>query len=199
MGGTAMIESTTGRALGKHAPAERYRVHSVAFEDPDQALHAVKTFRDAEFEVANVYTPFAVHGMEEALGLPETNLPWATFWGGVAGLTVGLGFQFWAHAIDWPLNIGGKTSIAWPASLPVAFEMTVLLSAIATVGALLVTRGLRPRRSAATPDSQPDPRATDDRFVLLVVERDGGFLRPRFDALCTELGAVDVVEGWRVL
>jgi len=178
--------------------AERQRIHTVAFDDPDAALAAVREFRSSGFHVADVHTPFAVHGMDEALGLPPTRLPRATLVGGLVGGVVGMGFQLWVHAMDWPLNIGGKTNMAWQALVPVGFEVTILVAALATVAALLLRGRLFVRVSGGTPAGQPHARVTDDRFVLLVMEEDGGFSPQRFRAHCARLGAREVVEGWSV-
>jgi len=177
---------------------ERQRWHAVSFDDPDVTVAAVRTLRSEGYGVADVYTPFAVHGMDEALGLAETRLPWATFVGGALGLGLGMGFQLWTHAVDWPLNIGGKTNVAWEALVPVAFEVTVLLAAFATVGALLFKGKLFPRGNPDALPSQPSLRVTDDRFVVVVTETDASFSLEEFNALCTDLGAESVTEGWRV-
>jgi ActD protein len=176
---------------------DRVRVHTLAFEDPDRTLDAVRTLKRDGFEVHDVHTPYAVHGMDEALGLRETRLGTATFAGGLAGAALAFGFQIWTHAIDWPLTIGGKSPLALPAQVPVSFELTVLFAAFATVGGLLARRRLFPRL-AKVPAAQPDVRVTDDRFVVVVVERDGRFRRSRFLELARLLGSVETVESWRV-
>ena len=176
----------------------REQLHTVTFHSPKQSLNAVRVLREEGFEVREVYTPFAVHGMDEAMGLRETRLPAATLVGGVLGLSIGFGFQAWTHAVDWPLNIGGKSDLAWPALVPITFEVMVLLAAFATVGTLLLRGRLFPRLRGGTPRSQPDLRVTDDRFVLLIAETDGGFSTDRFQQICQEIGAEEVRIGWRV-
>jgi hypothetical protein len=176
----------------------RRRIHTLAFDDPARTLSAVKALRADGFEVDDVHTPYAVHGMDEALGLPATRLGLATLAGGLLGAAVAFGFQAWTHAIDWPLVIGGKSPLALPAQVPVSFELTVLFAAFATVGTLLARRRLFPRFAVQSP-TQPGLGVTDDRFVVLVVERDGGFRSARLRELGRELGAVDAVEGWRVM
>ncbi len=173
------------------------RLHSVIFDGPDGALQATRALREAGFEIKDVYTPFPVHGMEDAMGLRETRLPAATLVGGVLGLTLGFGFQAWTHNVGWPLNIGGKSNLAWPALVPIGFEVTILLAAFATVGALLFRARLFPQGIGSMPESQPDPRVTDDRFIVQVIERDGSFSRERFRELCRQAEANEVVEGWR--
>ena len=123
----------------------RRRIHTMAFDDPSRALAAVRALRADGFEVDDVHTPYAVHGMDEALGLPETRLGLATLAGGLLGAGVAFGFQFWTHAVDWPLVIGGKSPLALPAQVPVSFELTILFAAFATVGTFLARRRLFPR------------------------------------------------------
>jgi hypothetical protein len=179
-------------------PGSQIRAHTLAFDDPDRAALAVHALKHDGFEVHDVHTPYAVHGMDEALGLPETRLGVATLCGGLIGGAAATGFQVWTHAIDWPLTIGGKSPLALPAQVPVSFELTVLFAAFATVGGLFFRRRLFPR-VAAHPLAQPDARVTDDRFVIVVLERDGRFRRARFLELARSLGAVDAHEGWRVV
>jgi hypothetical protein len=176
---------------------DRQRVHGVVFDDPEHALSAVKTLRSEGFEVLEVYSPFPVHGMEEAMGLRKTRLPYATFVGGFAGCSLGLGFQLWTHTVDWPLDIGGKSDAAIPGLIPVTFEITVLLAAIATVAALIF-RGrlfppIRPRKAPCI----PPPGVTDNQFAVMVLERDAGFKPDKFVTTCRALSAQEVTVQWR--
>ncbi len=184
---------------GTDAPgAGKSRVHAVSFAEAPAALAAVRRLRAEGFEVHDVHTPFPVHGLDEALGLRPSRLGRMTFAGGVLGAAAAFGFQVWTHAVDWPLVIGGKTPLALPAQVPVSFELTVLFAALFTVFGLLARRRLFPRIDGR-PADQPHPRVTDDRFVVLVVERDAGFAPARFGELVTALGAVERAESWRAL
>lgn len=176
--------------------SDRFRQHLVVFDEPNRAVHAAAALRTGAYAVVEAHTPFAVHGMDAALGMKESRLPWMTFLGGILGGAVGLGFPVWVHATDWPLNVGGKGFVAWPAIAPVTFEVIVLLAAFATVGGLVWASRLRPRRKA--PDTQPLPVCTGDSFVLVVEERDGAFDLGRFREESDRLGATAVVENWRV-
>lgn len=171
------------------------RIHTLVFDDADETLAAVRRLRGDGFEVADVHTPFPVHGMDEAMGLRPSRLGMATLVGGLLGGSLKLLFQSWVHVVDWPYNIGGKPDLAFPALVPVTFEITVLFAAFATLGALLVGRRLCPRLRVP---SQPHPAVTDDRFVVLVLESDASFSPPRFHALCAALRPHEVYEGWRV-
>ena len=192
--------------MGRSIPAgtagskasSRKRVHAVVFDGPDPALDAVRSLVGAGYDVVDVHSPFPIHGVEEAMGMEPTRLPWATFVGGAVGGGCAILLQWWTHALDWPLNIGGKTDAAWPAQVPVAFELTVLIAAFFTVGGLFVRSRLTPSTSDRIPDEQPHPGVTNDRFVVLVSEGDAGFSRSHFIDLCDGLAPADLVEGWRI-
>ncbi len=177
---------------------ERGRVHMLVFDEPETTVDAVRSLRGEGFEVAEVYSPFPIHGIDEALGLRPTRLALATLVGGLAGGIGKLAFQGWVHVVDWPMNIGGKPDVALPALVPVTFELTVLIAAFATLGALFLRRRLFPRLVPAPAPSQPHPRVTDDRIAVLVVERDGSFAADRFARICETLRPLEVVEDWRV-
>jgi len=176
---------------------DRTRQHGLVFTDPETTLKAVKRLRAAGFEIADVHSPFPVHGINEAIGLAPTRLPWATFVGGSLGFIIAALLQTWTHSMDWPLNIGGKTKLAIPALVPVTFELIVLLAAFATVGGLLVRSKLRPTSHAERPKEQPIRRVSDDRFVVLVNERDGSFSRSEFDRMIKRLKPEKVLRDRR--
>ncbi|MEQ8767945.1 MAG: DUF3341 domain-containing protein [Planctomycetota bacterium] len=173
------------------------RTHALVFSDPDRTVAAVRRLQQAGFVVVDVYSPFPIHGLEDVLGLRPTRLGVATLVAGAIGGIVALWFQIWVHTVDWPLDIGGKDDLALPGLIPVTFELTVLAAALATVFAFLWRRGLFPRLSGA-PRALPHPRVTDDRFAVLVDERNAGFDPRAFRAIGRELEPEEIVEGWRV-
>jgi len=176
---------------------ERARLHRVTFDDPGRVLSAVRALSREGFEIAEVHSPFPIHGLPEAMGLPDTRLGWATLAGGLAGALGMLFFQGWVHTSAWPMDIGGKSDLAWPALIPAKFEVAVLLAAFATLLGLFVARRLYPRLDGGAP-GQPLPAVTDDRFCVLVLERDASFSLPRFRAVCESLEPIEVAESWRV-
>lgn len=133
--------------------------------DSDRALlEAVRAARRKNLGVRDVYTPFPVHGMDEAMGLPPSRLSRACFALGAAGLICALSFQYWVSLFDWPMNIGGKPFDASPALIPIAFEITVLVAGVGTVLTLLIFRGLLPGRLPQFSKLG----ATDDKFLLVI-------------------------------
>jgi len=157
--------------------------------EAEQVVTAVRRLRSAGLAVREVYSPFPIHGLDDALELRETRIGWATLVGGLTGGTLALGFMAWTHAIDWPRNFGGKTLWALPALVPVTFELTVLLAGLATFWALLWRTARSPGREAIPPPQ--DPRVSDDRFAVLLDPVDPERVRP----LAGALGAHLLIDG----
>ena len=143
----------------EHLHRSRFRA---SFADPEQLLHAVKHLRSAGHRVLDTYTPFPVHGMDEAMGLRPSRLPRACLAFAVLGLALAVGLQIWTSAVDYPLITGGKPLLAIPAFIPVAFELTVLLAGLGVVASFFLVARMRPR--LRIPDLHPG--ANDDRFIL---------------------------------
>jgi hypothetical protein len=156
------------------------------FEDEDALVEAVRAARGAGLAIHDAYAPYAVHGLDEAIGLRPSRLPWVCLVGALAGLGAAMALQYYVAVVSWPLNVGGKPFFSWPAFLPVAFELTVLFAGLGTVAALLARSRLFPGSGGAAP-----PRVTDDRFAL-ALRREG----ERFDdegaaRLLARCGAVE--------
>jgi hypothetical protein len=134
------------------------------FDRPEALLAATRGAREAGLPVVDAYTPFPVHGLDEAMGLRRSRLGVACFLFGLAGAALALGAQVWTSATDWPLNVGGKPFDSLPAFVPIAFEVTVLFAGLGVVLALFLRCGLGPGRR----ECLAAPRVTDDRFVLVL-------------------------------
>lgn len=101
-----------------------------------------------KIEMYDIYTPFPVHGLDDAMGIKRSFLPYITFLAGTGGLLFAVFLQVWTSAFDWPTIIGGKPYISWQAFLPISFELTVLFAAHTTVIAFLVFNKLFPGKKA---------------------------------------------------
>lgn len=157
-----------------------------SFTDPHPLLEAVKQLRLDGYRVIDTYSPFPVHGMDEAIGLKPSRLPRACLAFGLLGLAIALGVQVWTSAYDYPLIVGGKPLISLPAFIPVSFELTVLLAGLGVVGSLFVVSGLRPK--FRVPDLHPG--VNDDRFVV-VAEIQAGASFAGVQSLMADLGALE--------
>jgi hypothetical protein len=151
------------------------------FTDEGTLLAAVHAARAAGVAIDDAYTPYAVHGLDEAMGLRRSRLTWVCFLAGLTGAACALGFQLWTSTASWPLNVGGKPFASVPAFIPVTFELTVLSAALISGATFLLRSRLFPGRR-----SVPLPRVTDDRFALVVA--DGAAARK----LLRDAGAVEL-------
>lgn len=163
------------------------------YEDENQLLDAARRVRDSGYTRTDAFTPFPVHGIDEALGIKPTVLPWFTLCAGATGTTVALTMQWWMNAVDYPYIISGKPYASWPAFIPVAFELTVLFSAFTTVFAMLALNGL-PRFSNPLFSNPKFDRTTDDRFFLWVDAKDKYFNSDKVKGLLSETSPSSVEE-----
>lgn len=150
------------------------------FEREEDIRAAVLEFRRKNYRIQDVYTPYPVHGLDEAMGLPPSRIGWACFLFGAPACVAAVAFQSWVAAIDWPINIGGKPFFFWQMFIPVAFEFTVLCAGLGTVATLLVSQRLFPWAKPRLPALG----ATDDRFVLALAMTDTAFDREEVLSLC---------------
>ena len=114
------------------------------FTREQDVLAATAAVRKAGLGIRDVFTPYAVHGLEAAMGLRRSRLSQVCFFAGLTGLTTMLFFAWWTSAVSWPLNVGGKPLASIPAFIPVTFEFTVLCAALITVAALFGVAKLWP-------------------------------------------------------
>lgn len=132
------------------------------YTDETQVLEAVKAANVKHLAIADVYSPFPIHGLDPLMGLSESRLHIAGFVYGMIGtLTAFLGMS-WIFTKDWPIIFGGKPHWSVPAFIPITFELTVLFASIGMVVTFYVVCGLGPGVTNAT----LDPRITDDKFCI---------------------------------
>lgn len=132
------------------------------FADEDDTLEATKACREAGFEFYDVYTPYAVHGLDRAMGLPFSKVTWVTFCFGALGTTIALSGMSYAAWWDWPLNVGGKEALPFPAFIPITFELTVLIGGVCTMLGMFAMCLLFPGKKAKLLHKGQ----TDDKFVI---------------------------------
>lgn len=144
------------------------------FKTTGDVLHAAEKVRDAGFTKWDVHTPFPVHGMDRAMGLPDSKLGWIVLAMGLTGFFGGLTMMWWMNGVDYPLNIGGKPGFAPPALVPILFECIVLLSGFGAVFGMFGLNQL-PRHHHPIFESDRFERATDDRFYISIEAKDPKF------------------------
>lgn len=135
-----------------------------AYDDEAVLFPAVSKVRKSGYKIHDVYTPFAVHGLDVALGHKDTDLHIAGFIFGLCGTSTAVGFISWIYTSDWPINYGGKPHFALPAWVPITFELTVLFAAVGMVLTFCYLNQIMP----GVKKHVFHPRQTDDLFVMAI-------------------------------
>ncbi|MFM8832289.1 MAG: DUF3341 domain-containing protein [Cytophagales bacterium] len=160
------------------------------FEDEDVLLKAVEESRDKGVKIHEVYSPFPVHGLDEALGYKRSRLPIAAFLFGMTGTSLALLMQFWMLGYDWPMIIGGKNHASLPPFVPVTFELTVLLAAFGMVGTFFIVSDMKPYKYPR----QFDLRSTDDKHVMAIDLANNKLSKDELSSILKSSGASEVNE-----
>lgn len=165
-------------------------VHAI-YNDDDVLLSAVKMVKGEKFHIEEIYTPFPVHGLDKAMGLEPTRIAIASFIYGCIGFTVAILMMNYIMIEDWPMDIGGKPSFSYienmPSFVPIMFELTVFFAA----HLMVITFYLRSRMWPLKEAENPDPRTTDDHFLIeIITDKPVAALKK----LLKDSGAVEINE-----
>lgn len=177
------------KLIGLARPASRRGVAGI-WTDEHKLVDAAAAVRAAGFTQIEAISPFPLHGIDDAMGIPRSFIPWVTFVFGLIGFSFGTWFTWWASAVNWPLIIGGKPMWSVPAFVPIMFELTILFAALSSVGALIMVCGL--------PQVDPpiiDPALSSHKFGLWVPEGSVGYNALKLEQMFKELGAADVKKA----
>lgn len=166
-----------------------HKVIQALFDDDDVLLSAVKDLKDADYQIEEIFTPFPVHGLEKAVGLPNTRIAITSFIYGVIGFAFSVWMMNYTMIVDWPMNIGGKPSFSYaenmPAFVPIMFELTVFFAAHFMVITFYMRSKLWPFKDA----ENPDVRTTDDHFMIEVADKGDS---SELEKLLKKSGAIEI-------
>lgn len=167
-------------------------IHGVVayYDDVDGIMAASRKIRDAGFKRWDAYTPFPVHGIDDAMGTRPTVLPWIVFGMGLMGLATGVLLQWYTNAWDYVFMISGKPDWSLPANIPVVFELVILFSAYTAFFGMLALNKL-PHLSNPLHKLPRFKRVTDDQFALVVEAADPNFDGARIRKLLTGAGHIE--------
>lgn len=174
------------------------------YPDVDSLQAAARNVRDAGYKKWDCYSPFPVHGLDRAMGVRPTILPWLVLGAGLTGCVVALVMQWYVNSPQattaatgalsgYPLVYSGKPFWSLPAHLPIAFELTVLFAALTAFFGLWTLIGL-PRFYFPAFASRRFRRVTDNGFFLIVEAADKQFDPVRTNELIRSTSCVAVEE-----
>ena len=161
------------------------------FTNPGTLITAARKVHSAGYRHFDTHSPFPIHGMDRAMGLGQSKVGYLTLIGGITGLALATWLQWWTSAIDYPMNISGKPFFAIEPSIPIMFELTVLLAALLTVGGMLAMNGL-PRPYNPLFYSREFYRVTDDAFFLHIAASDSRFNLEATETFLQDIGAISI-------
>ena len=160
------------------------------FNQEDTLMAAIKNLRGAGVKIEEVFSPYAVHGIDGALGYKMTRLPIAAFLFGLTGTTLAAFFLTWTMGFDWPMIIGGKNYASVPPFVPVTFELTVLLAAFGMVFTFFITSDLKPWARPRVYDK----RCTNDMHVMAIDLDANSKSKDEINKILEESGAYEVKD-----
>ena len=161
------------------------------YDDPDSLVHAASRVREIGFRKWDCHTPYPVHGLDGAMGIKSSPIPYFCLTAGFVGVGVALLMQWWMSAVDYPVRIGGKPLFSWPAFVPITFELFVLFAAIATFVSMLLFCRLG-RWHSPLHDSGVMAEVVSHRFGVVLSAEDSLFSEETAEGLLKETGCKDI-------
>jgi Ni/Fe-hydrogenase subunit HybB-like protein len=167
----ASLETTA-----RSAPAEKRKPIGLLaeFETAAEIKQAAVRVRDAGYQRWDAFTPFPIHGLDDAMGLRDSQVGWFAFLGGATGFATGMLMIWFMNGFDYPLVVGGKPLFSPVYAFPVSYELTILFGAIGSLLGMLILNRL-PRWHHPIFNCERFVRATHDRFFVLIECRDPSF------------------------
>ncbi len=165
------------------------------FDTPADALHAAEKVRDAGFRKWDVHTPFAVHGMDAAMGLKNSKVGWFSFFGGVLGLTTGMLMIWYMNGFDYQIVVGGKPLFSPLYAFPVSYELTILFASFATLFGMFGLNRL-PRLHHPLLKNRRFLQVTHDKFFVVIETADPRYSETETRKLLESSGSkhIEMVE-----
>jgi len=164
---------------------KRVALYLAQYDTSAKVLHAAERVRKAGYTKFDTHTPFPIHGMDAAMGLPDSRVGWIVFFSGLTGVSGAYLMMWWMGGVDYPLIVGGKPGFTLPSSVPIMFELMVLLSSFGALFGMLHLNKL-PRHHHPVFESETFRAASDDKFFISIEAED-----PKFDLAETK----SVLEG----
>ena len=165
------------------------------FSSASHLYRAAEKIRDAGYRNFDVFSPFPIHGMDQAMGLKRSLLGKLVFIGGLSGFLLAVGLEFIPSSILYPLIVMGKPTNIFtaPAFFPIMFELTILLSAFTAVFGMLIMNGL-PRWNHPLFNWEYFKKVSDDKFFCVIETRDPKYSESTVKDLFESLGGENITR-----
>ena len=164
-----------------------------AFDTTPALFRACVQVRDAGYTQWDTTTPFPVHGLDAAMGMRRSKVPRFSLVGGIVGFITGMSMIWFVGSYDYPLIVGGKPYFSPMFAFPVAYELTILFTAFATIGGMFILNKL-PMHYHPLLKAPQFVRAMDDRFYVVIETADPKFNAVQTRVLLEKAGGKDITE-----
>lgn len=166
------------------------------FKEEGDVFKAVRRVRTSGFKLHDIYSPYPVHGLDEAMGMRQTSLHTAGFFYGLFGVIAALAGMAYCTVHSWPLNIDGKPHFPLPSFIPITFEFTVLVSSVGMTLTFCWLCQIMP----GVKKHIFHPRQTDD-LIVMAIELTKDSQAEEVKKWFADLGAIEISEqraeeGW---
>jgi hypothetical protein len=163
------------------------------YDDDEVLKNSAKQLVANGIKISEVFSPFPIHGIDPIIGIKNTRLGIMAFLYGLTGLTLATVGMRYFMIVDWPMNIGGKPNFSYLdnmlAFVPITFEFTVMCAA----HGMAITYLLRNKTLPGMPAQNPDPRTTDDKFVMEIrLSENHNVTEAELDGMLQEIGYLEL-------
>lgn len=155
------------------------------FPAMDLLIKGIKEVQRTGNENFLVYSPLPHHEIERALRRPKSPVRVFTLIGGLTGFCVGWGLTIYS-ATHYPLIVGGKPIISMPPFSVLAYILTILFGALATIIGFLINARLPQLRLAAAYDE----RLSSDHYGMQIFCAEEEL--EKFEKVMRKIGAISV-------
>jgi hypothetical protein len=161
------------------------------FDTAADIYHAAEKVRDAGYKRWDVYSPFPIHGMDEAMGLKRSKVTFFCLTGGVSGFLLGMLMVWFMNDFDYPLIVGAKPFFSPIYSFPIIYEMTILLAAFGAFFGMFLTNFL-PQHYHPAMNYSNFNQVTDDKFIIIIESSDNLYDEIKTKSLLEEIGGKEI-------
>lgn len=189
-----LFENLNNKFLKTEPRTGKLYAVTALYDSPDKIISAAEAVSGAGYKKFDVLTPYPVHGMDDAMKMKETKIGWVAFTAGISGTALAFFMILWMVGIDYKNIFGGKPFFNIPPSIPIMFEVTVLLAALAVVGAMIALFNRLPANSDPLQDSDFIARTTSDMFGIYVESADPKFNYEEIKNLFASHGASQIED-----
>jgi hypothetical protein len=160
-----------------HTPETSNALHGVMaeFDSAQELVDAARQTMAQGYSKVEAYTPVPIEELNDIIHKKRTVLPKLVLCGGLTGMATGFALQYWASAIEYPMNIGGRPYASWPTFIIPSYELTILFASLTAAIGMIVLSGL-PQPYHPVFNVDRFSMASSDKFFLVIESTD-----PKFD------------------